>query len=30
MDAIAKGHGLRTEAGAMVMAIGVEQLVHLG
>ena len=30
MDAIAKGHGLRTEAGAMVTSIGVEQLVHLG
>jgi len=30
MDAIAKNHGLRTEAGAMVTAIGVEQLVHLG
>lgn len=30
MDAIAKEHGLRTEAGAMVMAVGVEQLVHLG
>lgn len=30
MDAIAKGHGLRTEAGAMVASIGVEQLVHLG
>lgn len=30
MDAIAKNHGLRTEAGAMVTSIGVEQLVHLG
>ena len=30
MDAIAKEHGLRTEAGAMVTSIGVEQLVHLG
>ena len=30
MDAVAKNHGLRTEAGAMVTAIGVEQLVHLG
>ncbi len=30
MDAISKTHGLRTEAGAMVTAIGVEQLVHLG
>ena len=30
MDAIAKNHGLRTEAGAMVTAVGVEQLVHLG
>lgn len=30
MDAIAKNHGLRTQAGAMVMAVGVEQLVHLG
>ncbi len=30
MDAIAKHHGLRTEAGAMVTAIGVEQLVRFG
>ena len=30
MDAISKQHGLRTEAGAMVTAIGVEQMVHLG
>ncbi len=30
MDAIAKNHGLRTEAGAMVTSIGVEQLVHIG
>ena len=30
MDAVAKTHGLRTEAGAMVTSIGVEQLVHLG
>jgi len=30
MDAIAKNHGLRTEAGAMVSSVGVEQLVHLG
>ena len=30
MDAISKKHGLRTEAGAMVTAIGVEQMVHLG
>lgn len=30
MDAIAKKHGLRSEAGAMVTAIGVEQLVRLG
>ena len=30
MDVIAKNHGLRTEAGAMVTSIGVEQLVHLG
>lgn len=30
MDAIAKEHGLRTEAGAMVTSIGVEQLIHLG
>ncbi len=30
MDAVAKNHGLRTEAGAMVTSIGVEQLVHLG
>lgn len=30
MDAITGQHGLRTDAGAMVTAIGVEQLVHLG
>jgi len=30
MDAVTKQHGLRTEAGAMVSAVGVEQLVHLG
>ena len=30
MDAIAKEHGLRTEAGAMVTSIGVEELVRLG
>ena len=30
MDAVAKTHGLRTEAGAMVTSIGGEQLVHLG
>lgn len=30
MDAVTARHGLRTEAGAMVTAIGVEQLVHLG
>lgn len=30
MDAISKEHGLRTEAGSIVTAIGVEQLVHLG
>lgn len=30
MDAVTRQHGLRTEAGAMVTAIGVEQLVHLG
>ena len=30
MDAVAKTHGLRTEAGAMVTSIGVEQMVHLG
>lgn len=30
MDAISKNHGLRTQAGAMVTAVGVEQLVHLG
>ena len=30
MDAVSKEHGLRTEAGAMVTAIGVEQLVHIG
>ena len=29
MDAVTKQHGLRTEAGAMVSAVGVEQLVHL-
>ena len=30
MDAVSKNHGLRTEAGAMVTSISVEQLVHLG
>ncbi len=30
MDAVSREHGLRTEAGAMVTAIGVEQLVHIG
>lgn len=30
MDAVTRQHGLRTEAGAMVTAIAVEQLVHLG
>ena len=30
MDAVSKEHGLRTEAGAMVTSIGVEQLVHIG
>ena len=30
MEAVSKEHGLRTEAGAMVTTIGVEQLVHLG
>lgn len=30
MEAVAGSHGLRTEAGAMVTAVGVEQLVHLG
>lgn len=30
MDAISRTHGLRTEAGAMVTSIAVEQLVHLG
>ncbi len=30
MDAVSKEHGLRTEAGAMVTSIGVEQLVRLG
>lgn len=30
MDAIATNHGLRTEAGAMVTAIGVEQMLRLG
>ncbi|MBD5161970.1 MAG: hypothetical protein HDT14_08180 [Oscillibacter sp.] len=30
MDAVSKAHGLRTEAGAMVTSIGVEQLVRLG
>lgn len=29
MDAVTKEHGLRTESGAMVSAISVEQLVHL-
>jgi len=29
MDAVTKEHGLRTEAGAMVSSVGVEQLVHL-
>lgn len=29
MDAVTKEHGLRTEAGAMVSAIGVEQMVHI-
>lgn len=29
MDAISREHGLRTEAGAMVTSVGVEQLVHL-
>ena len=29
MDAVTKEHGLRTESGAMVSSIGVEQLVHL-
>ena len=29
MDAVTKNHGLRTEAGAMVSSVGVEQLVHL-
>ncbi len=29
MDAISQTHGLRTEAGAMVTSVGVEQLVHL-
>ena len=28
--AVTRQHGLRTEAGAMVTAIAVEQLVHLG
>ena len=30
MDSISKTHGLRTEAGAMVTSIAVEQMVHLG
>ena len=30
MDAVSREHGLRTEAGAMVTSIGVEQLVHIG
>ena len=30
MDTVTRQHGLRTEAGAMVTAIAVEQLVHLG
>jgi len=29
MDAVTREHGLRTEAGAMVSSVGVEQLVHL-
>lgn len=29
MDAVTKSHGLRTEAGAMVSSVAVEQLVHL-
>ena len=29
MDAVNREHGLRTESGAMVSAVGVEQLVHL-
>lgn len=29
MDAVTKEHGLRTESGAMVSSIGVEQMVHL-
>lgn len=29
MDAVTKEHGLRTESGAMVSSVGVEQLVHL-
>lgn len=29
MDAVTHEHGLRTESGAMVSAVGVEQLVHL-
>ena len=29
MDAVTKEHGIRTESGAMVSSVGVEQLVHL-
>lgn len=29
MDAVTREHGLRTESGAMVSSVGVEQLVHL-
>ncbi len=30
MDAVNKAHGIHSEAGAMVCAIGIEQLAHLG
>lgn len=30
MDAVTRAHGLRTDAGAMVCSVAVEQLVHLG
>ena len=30
MEAINREHGLESEAGAMVSAIGIEQLAHLG
>ena len=30
MDAVNKAHGIHSEAGAMVCAMGIEQLAHLG